>query len=76
MEEFNKKGEEMKRRIAESGESVGVPIDMAPDPNVPPLHQGEKLDPRAMLEALGQMHVGGQSDKLEDFHHDEESEKP
>lgn len=34
------------------GESVGTPVDMTPDPNVPPMHQGEKLDAKALLGML------------------------
>lgn len=50
----------------------------APEPmNIPPMHQSEKLNPGAMLDALNFYRVSGGERVDEDTkRHDEESEKP
>ena len=54
MEDFGNSGKEkpMEKPLKTHQDSIGTPVDMTPDPNFQPLHQGEELDAKALLGML------------------------
>ena len=73
------RGDDASKPEAQQGEGeqevVGQPVDMSAASDIPPLHQGQKLDARGMLDTLSQYHNGGALPGEEDLPHVEESEK-